>query len=120
MTNDRFYTIFLSSFLLFCNSPLNAQSTVGTDFWVAFLPNYGVHPNGLTLVATDVGKFAVVDGKGIRKLTLREGLRLNGYPEEYNLNIDYTKGMDLLGNTVVVPIIKMICDRVLENEVDER
>lgn len=74
----------------------------------------------LTLVATDVGKFAVVDGKGIRKLTLREGLRLNGYPEEYNLNIDYTKGMDLLGNTVVVPIIKMICDRVLENEVDER
>ena len=74
----------------------------------------------LTLVATDVGKFAVVDGKGIRKLTLREGLRLNGYPEDYNLNIDYTKGMDLLGNTVVVPIIKMICDRVLENEVDER
>lgn len=73
----------------------------------------------LTLVATDVGKFGVIDdnGKGIRKLTLREGLRLNGYPESYKLDIDYTKGMDLLGNTVVVPIIKMICDRILENEV---
>lgn len=70
----------------------------------------------LTLVATDVGKFGVIDGKGIRKLTLREGLRLNGYPESYKFDIDYNKGMDLLGNTVVVPIIKMICDRIIENE----
>lgn len=70
----------------------------------------------LTLVATDVSKMAVVDGKGIRKLTLREGLRLNGYPEDYTFDIDYSKGMDLLGNTVVVPIIKMICDRILESE----
>ena len=70
----------------------------------------------LTLVATDVSKFGVIDGKGIRKLTLREGLRLNGYPEDYILDLDYNKGMDLLGNTVVVPIIKMICDRIVENE----
>ena len=70
----------------------------------------------LTLVATDVGKFGVIDGKGIRKLTLREGLRLNGYPENYKFDIDYNKGMDLLGNTVVVPVIKMICDRIIENE----
>lgn len=50
MTNDRFYTIFLSSFLLFCNSPLNAQSTVDTDFWVTFLSNGTV--DTLSLIAT--------------------------------------------------------------------
>lgn len=67
----------------------------------------------LTLVATEVGKLGVIDGEGIRKLTLREGLRLNGYPENYKFDIAYRKGMDLLGNTVVVPIIKMICERIL-------
>lgn len=70
----------------------------------------------LTLVATEVGKLGVVDGEGIRKLTLGEGLRLNGYPENYKFNIEYRKGMDLLGNTVVVPIIKMICERILEDK----
>ena len=70
----------------------------------------------LTLVATDVSHLGVIDGKGIRKLTLREGLRLNGYPDSYKLDIDYNKGMDLLGNTVVVPVIKMICYRIVENE----
>lgn len=70
----------------------------------------------LTLVATDVHKTGVIDGKGIRKLTLREGLRLDGYPDDYKLDIDYNKGMDLLGNTVVVPVIKKICERVLADE----
>lgn len=39
-----------------------------------------------TLVATDISHIAVVDGPGIRRLTLREGLRLFGYPENYNLS----------------------------------
>jgi len=67
----------------------------------------------LTLVATDVKKTGVVDGDGIRQLTLREGLRLNGYPEDYKLDIDYNKGMDLLGNTVVVPVVKEVLKRVI-------
>ena len=70
-------------------------------------------PNGLapTLVATDVEKIGVIDGNGIRKLSLREGLRLFGYPESYSLdmfNIDILskrKAFDLLGNTVAVPVI---------------
>lgn len=70
----------------------------------------------LTLVATDVARIGVIDGQGIRKLTLKECLRLNGYPDDYKFDISYNKGLDLLGNTVVVPVIKMICERVLENE----
>jgi DNA (cytosine-5)-methyltransferase 1 len=73
-------------------------------------------PNGLTptLVATDVEKIGVIDGDGIRRLSLREGLRLFGYPESYSLDIfnenisDRKKAFDLLGNTVAIPVIYSI------------
>lgn len=73
-----------------------------------------------TLVATDVSHMAVVDGQGIRKLTLREGLRMFGYPENYNLsmfNDDGTglaKAFDLLGNTVVVPVVKAVASKLCD------
>lgn len=78
-----------------------------------------------TLVAADVSHIAVIDGNGIRKLTLREGLRMFGYPEEYNLSMfddngtGLTKAFDLLGNTVVVPAVKAVagklCDLYIES-----
>lgn len=73
-----------------------------------------------TLVATDVSHMAVVDGEGIRRLTLREGLRMFGYPEDYNLsmfNDDSTglaKAFDLLGNTVVVPVVKSVAEKLCD------
>jgi len=66
-----------------------------------------------TLVATDVTRLAVVDGEGLRRLTIREGLRLFGFPESYQLDLDYSKAFDLLGNTVVVPVIEAIAKRML-------
>ncbi|WP_319420644.1 DNA (cytosine-5-)-methyltransferase [Pleurocapsa sp. FMAR1] len=66
-----------------------------------------------TLVATDMNKLAVVDGNGIRKLTIREGLRLFGFPEDYQINLPVTKAFDLLGNTVVVPVIEEIIERII-------
>ena len=68
-----------------------------------------------TLVAMDMQKLFVVDGKGLRKLTLREGLRLFGYPESYKFKIKEKDGFDLLGNTVVVPVIKAVCKRLISN-----
>lgn len=73
-------------------------------------------PKGLTptLVAADVEKLGVIDSGGIRKVSLREGLRLFGYPETYSLDIfegntsKERKAFDLLGNTVAVPVIKEI------------
>lgn len=73
-----------------------------------------------TLVATDVSRIAVIDGQGIRRLTLREGLRMFGYPESYNLsmfNNDSTslaKAFDLLGNTVVVPVVKSVAQKLCD------
>jgi DNA (cytosine-5)-methyltransferase 1 len=67
-----------------------------------------------TLVATDMIKIVVPDGDGIRRLTIREGLRLFGYPENYEIPVKESLAFDLLGNTVVVPVIKAISDRILE------
>lgn len=74
-----------------------------------------------TLVAMDMSTIGVVDNGGLRNLTLNEGLRLFGYPlsytlEEFNNNKKGIKqGFDLLGNTVCVPVIKAICERLVSN-----
>ncbi|OFX16499.1 MAG: DNA (cytosine-5-)-methyltransferase [Bacteroidetes bacterium GWA2_31_9] len=67
-----------------------------------------------TLVATDMVKIVVPDGNGIRKLTIREGLRIFGYPENYEIPVKESLAFDLLGNTVVVPVIKAVAERVLD------
>ena len=66
-----------------------------------------------TLVAMDMKKLFVVDNGGLRTLTLNEGLKLFGYPKNYKFDIDNEDGYDLLGNTVCVPIITAISERIL-------
>ena len=68
-----------------------------------------------TLVAMDMQKLFVVDGEGLRPLSMREGLRLFGYPDDFKFEISAKEGYDLLGNTVAVPVIKEISKRLLEN-----
>lgn len=67
-----------------------------------------------TLVAMDMQKLYVGDNGGLRRLSLREGLRLCGYPDNMKLNVSEKDGFDLLGNTVVVPVIKAVAERLLE------
>jgi DNA (cytosine-5)-methyltransferase 1 len=83
---------------------------------LSFEINKILHPNEIapTLVATDMVKIVVPDGNGVRRLTIREGLRLFGYPETYEIPVKETFAFDLLGNTVVVPVIKAISERILE------
>ena len=73
-------------------------------------------PKGIapTLVAMDMEHLFVGDGNGIRKLSLREGLRLFGYPDDFKFDVSLQDGYDLLGNTVVVPVIKQVALRVLK------
>lgn len=73
----------------------------------------GPHEIAPTLVAMDMQKLYVADNGGLRRLTLREGLRLFGYPETTELNVSEKDGYDLLGNTVVVPVIKAVATRLL-------
>lgn len=77
-------------------------------------------PNGFapTLVAMDMERVGVLDGKGIRHLTIEEGLRLFGY-KDYDLSYLYNqkngrkKAFDLLGNSVCVPVIQALANRLL-------
>lgn len=66
-----------------------------------------------TLVATDMQHLYVIDGTGLRKLTLREGLRLFGYTDTYKFDLSESDGFDLLGNTVVVPVIKYVAESLI-------
>lgn len=83
---------------------------------LSFEINKILNPNDIapTLVATDMSKIVVVDGKGVRKLTIREGLRVFGYPDNYDIPVKTNHAYDLLGNTVAVPVLKAISDRVLD------
>ena len=69
-----------------------------------------------TLVATDVEKLGVIDNGGIRKITVREGLRLFGFPESYDLEfLKYKDSLDLLGNTVCIPVIEQVAKKLAEH-----
>jgi DNA (cytosine-5)-methyltransferase 1 len=77
--------------------------------------NLILDPNGIspTLVATDANKIGVVDKKGIRKLSIREGLRMFGFPDSYILNLPHAKAFDLIGNSIVVPVVSKITERLV-------
>lgn len=67
-----------------------------------------------TLVAMDMQKLYVGDNGGVRRLSLREGLRLFGYPDNFKFDVSEKDGFDLLGNTVVVPVVKAVAERLLD------
>lgn len=68
------------------------------------------------LVATDVTRLAIADKNGLRRLEVREGLRLFGFPEDYELDdfINYNEAFDLLGNSVSVGAIELVASRLLK------
>ena len=76
-----------------------------------------LNPNDLapTLVAMDVSHLGIIDGDGLRRLSIREGQRLCGFPEDYDLSfLKESEAFDLLGNTVCVPVIKAISGRLAD------
>lgn len=83
---------------------------------LSFEINKILDPNDIapTLVATDVSRLAVPDGNGLRRLTIREGLRLFGYPEWYEIPTKEYDAFDLLGNTVAVPVVEFVASRLVE------
>ncbi|NVM64784.1 DNA (cytosine-5)-methyltransferase 1 [Mucilaginibacter sp. SG538B] len=71
-------------------------------------------PNGIapTLVATDMARLVVPDGTGLRSMTLREGLRLFGFPEWFQMPVSPEDGFDLLGNTVAVNVVTAVAEKI--------
>ena len=81
---------------------------------LSFEINKILDPNDIapTLVATDVSRLAIPDGEGLRRLTIREGLRLFGYPEWYEIPTKEYDAFDLLGNTVAVPVVEFVANKL--------
>lgn len=54
------------------------------------------------------------DNWGVRRLTLQESLRLQGFPQDYYFpnTINLEDAYKQIGNSVSVPIIKMIADKI--------
>lgn len=88
---------------------------------LSFEVNKVLDPNDIapTLVATDVSRLAVPDGNGLRRLTIREGLRLFGYPEWYEIPTKEYDAFDLLGNTVAVPVVEFVANKLAEVYINE-
>jgi len=88
---------------------------------LSFEINKILDPNDIapTLVATDVSRLAVPDRNGLRRLTIREGLRLFGYPEWYEIPTKEYDAFDLLGNTVAVPVVEFVTSKIADVISDE-
>ena len=73
-----------------------------------------------TLIA-GMGKFPeripiVMDDYGIRKLTVRECLRFQGFPETYRISRDVAieDAYKQIGNTVCVPVVQRIAEEIMK------
>lgn len=68
----------------------------------------------ITLTATDASHIGIVDEENIRRLTIRECLRLFGFPDSYDLScVDEKKAYDLIGNSICIPVVKAVAKNML-------
>jgi DNA (cytosine-5)-methyltransferase 1 len=68
--------------------------------------NISALPYSCALRAGGSYNYLVVNG--IRRLTDREMLRLQGFPEDFKINIPYSQLRKVVGNSVSVPVIEAI------------
>jgi len=109
------HTMFGSKTFRLENKNLNPGYNIVTGK-LSYEINKILDPNGIapTLVATDMARLVVPDEKGLRRMTLREGLRLFGYPEWFEMPVTEDEGFDLLGNTVAVNVVSAVAEKLTE------
>ena len=69
----------------------------------------------ITIVSSDCSKLGIYHNGRLRRLTPREVARIQGFPDDFKLNKSDSKAYFQLGNAVSVPVVKTICDLVLDN-----
>jgi DNA (cytosine-5)-methyltransferase 1 len=74
--------------------------------------NIGVHPFSCALRAGASYNYLLVNGE--RRLTEREMLRLQGFPESFKINVGYGAMRKLVGNSVAVPVVTALVKQVVE------
>lgn len=72
----------------------------------------GTHP---TIPSQETsGRFWIFDGKKVRKLTLNECYRLQGFPDSFEKVSSVGSCYNQIGNAVAVPMIKGVGEQILE------
>ena len=74
--------------------------------------NIGVHPFSCALRAGASYNYLLVNGE--RRLTEREMLRLQGFPESFKITVGYGAMRKLAGNSVAVPVVAALVKQVIE------
>lgn len=75
--------------------------------------NISALPYSCALRAGGSYNYLVVNG--IRRLTPREMLRLQGFPETFTVNTTYTNVRKVIGNSVTVPVIESIAGEMINS-----
>lgn len=75
--------------------------------------NISALPYSCALRAGGSYNYLVVNGE--RRLTAREMLRLQGFPDSFIINIPYSQARKVAGNSVSVPVIKAIAGEMIES-----
>ena len=73
--------------------------------------NISALPYSCALRAGGSYNYLVVNG--VRRLTGREMLRLQGFPDSFKINIPYSQVRKVVGNSVSVPVIEAIAENML-------
>ena len=61
------------------------------------------------------GSYNYLVVNGVRRLTDREMLRLQGFPDTFKINLPYSQSRKAAGNSVSVPVIKAIAGEMLRS-----
>lgn len=80
--------------------------------------NISALPHSCALRAGGSYNYLLVNGE--RRLTGREMLRLQGFPDSFNINVPYTQIRKIAGNTVSVKVIELIAKEVFKALYDKK
>lgn len=70
-------------------------------------------PYSCALRAGGSYNYLLVNGE--RRLTSREMLRLQGFPDDFKINVPYSQARKVAGNSVTVPVIKAIAGEMIKS-----
>ncbi len=73
--------------------------------------NISALPYSCALRAGGSYNYLVVNG--VRRLTSREMLRLQGFPDSFEINLPYSQARKVAGNSVSVPVIQAIAGKII-------
>ena len=70
-----------------------------------------IHPSICT--QESAGRYWIYDNNNVRKLTLRECARLQGFPDSFIIPVSDNQAYKQFGNAVSVPVVKAIAENLI-------